>query len=134
MNRMFPIWLITLAAITFGAIAPFFAVHNPSIPTANNRLSATLGEQILICSGDGFKWVKLSDLRSGKEKPAPHSGDKCPLCNIARHSVTVPAPLVLSSATYYPPEPTYIRYDPVPVFAYQPSPLNSRAPPYFLIG
>ncbi len=115
---------------------PFFAVYNPPVEnTQAKQLSALFGEQILICTDAGFKWVKLADLLSGKEKPEPHPDYKCPLCYIASHGMKALAPA--SFAVAYDHGRTH-----PPVFAYHPlsiafpsaSPLNVRAPPVSFIG
>jgi hypothetical protein len=125
-------WLgVVLAlAIALSALLPSFAVHNPS-----GHLSSVLGERILICSADGFKWVKLEDLQSGKEKPKPHSDDKCPLCYAARHEAkAVAASWAIPASDYYAPAPVAIRYDSALVSLARTSSLNVRAPPYSFIG
>lgn len=44
----------------------------------SQTLSALLGDKILICTGDGFKWVTRDDLQNGQEQPAQHPRLKCP--------------------------------------------------------
>lgn len=124
-------WLVaTLAlAIALSASLPFFAVHNPPA-----RLASVFGEKILICSGDGFKWVTPADLQSGKEKPAPHSGDKCPLCYAARHTLVIAAAVPILALNYHPPALVSADYQPALISLYRLSPLHSRAPPYSFIG
>jgi len=121
-------WLsLTLAlAVAFSALLPFFAVHNPS-----NHLSSVFGERVLICTGDGFKWVNPADLQSGKEKPKPHSGDKCPLCYAARHSLAI-----ASSAPAHDYHEIHalvsVRSHPGLIALYRASLQNVRAPPSFI--
>ena len=80
--------LVVLIAFAINVMLPFFAVYNPSASnTEIQHLSSVFGESIIICTGDGFKWVKLADLQNGKEKPKPHSDTKCPLCYAASHGL-----------------------------------------------
>jgi hypothetical protein len=125
-------WLgLTLAlALALSALLPFFAIYNPS----GHAVSA-FGERILICSGDGFRWVKLSDLQNGREKPAPHSGDKCPLCYMARHGVSVmPVASAMPAPVYPPRAAAFAYYNRELVSPYRASPLNMRAPPVSFIS
>ena len=136
-NKIHPYPLLLILAFIINAILPFFAVYNLSADhTEARRLSSVFGEQIIICTGDGFKWVKLADLQSGKEKPTPHSDTKCPLCYAARHGLK---DMALASAAIVPgygliPTPVYTAYDPILISYHRSSPLHVRAPPASFIG
>lgn len=80
--------LCLFVAFLAHTLTPFFAVYNLSAVTAETKQLASLfGEKILICTGDGFKWVSLADLQNGKENPKPHPDYKCPLCYVASHGL-----------------------------------------------
>jgi hypothetical protein len=132
-------WLgLALAlAIALSTLLPFFAVYKPSVGNAGiSHLSSIFGERILICAGESFKWIKLADLRSGKEKPTPHSDDKCPLCYAARHGLK--AIVVASTAPVqdyrFTPAPVPTQYNSFLISLYPASPLHVRAPPVSFIG
>jgi hypothetical protein len=134
-----PAWMgVTLAAaIAFAALLPFFTVTPSAFAshTGTKYSSSAFDENILICTADGFKWVKLADLQSGKEKPKPHSGEQCQLCHLARHGLQA----VAAAAVAVPHNQSQVY---TPVFAYNPflpsfhlaSALRVRAPPFSLIG
>jgi len=90
--------LLLLTALLLNATVPFFAVNNFSSAQIQ-QAPAGFGDRILICTGNSFKWVKLADLRSGKEKPQNHSGIKCPHCNAVR-DVANALPDILARGSY----------------------------------
>jgi len=128
--------LILIMALLINAVLPFFALY-PSNQHAEIALdSSAFGNKILLCTGEGFKWIKLADLQSGKEKPKPHSGNQCPLCYAARHGLKDMLPSVAintlpSDRALNPPMPAY---EPPFVIFLQTTPLNARAPPSSFIG
>lgn len=135
--RYYP--LVVLIAFVMNAVLPFFAVYNLSAgntDTQTKHLSSVFGESILICSGDGFKWVKLADLQSGKENPKPHPDYKCPLCYVARHGLKDAA--MVSAAVAQDHDRNHASVSPaygllltsLPLV----SPLHVRAPPLSFIG
>ena len=122
--------LLTLLAFSINTILPFFAVYNVAANEASH-VSSLFGEKILICSGEGFRWVKLADLQSGKEKPKPHSGDQCPLCYAANHglkAITLAALFIVPAADRSD-APIFISYQ-LPLSFHLASALNARAPPF----
>lgn len=87
------IFAVTILALAFNALMPFFAVYD--IPAAGaeqqklaDSLPSVFGDKILICTGDGFKLISRSDLEHGKEPLNHNSHFKCPLCYIAANGMT----------------------------------------------
>lgn len=119
--------LALVAALMLNALLPFFAVHR--LPANAAHLSSAFGEKILICTGEGFKWVNLADLQSGKEKPKPHANDKCPLCFAAAHGMNI-----LAASAHTQLHQQYhacaIAYDPAFIALHALSPASARAPPF----
>ena len=78
-------WALIVVMMT-SVLLPFFAfyqkVENSTLPSASS-ITAFLGEKILICTGDGFAFVKLSDLAAGKIPVKQHKEFFCPLCYLA---------------------------------------------------
>ena len=70
-------------AVAFGALLPFFATYSEKV--APSALSSVFGEKILICTGEGFQWVKWEDLQSGKSPIQHHKAYSCPLCYVAHN-------------------------------------------------
>lgn len=120
---------ITLLAFLCNVFLPFFAVYDIASHQAfAKEMSSLFGEKLLICTGDGFKWVKWDDLPQGKEKHAPSY--QCALCYLAAHSlkdVTLPTGTTLSHANGK--ESRTLFYDYRPAAFYLQSSLHSRAPP-----
>ena len=77
---------ITLIAFLMNAMLPFFAVYNVSSMSNKqgyaHTMASLLGDKVLLCTQNGFKWVSLTDLVSGKKIPEPHPKYECPLCYI----------------------------------------------------
>ncbi len=122
---------ITLIAFLLNVMLPFFAVYNVEHPSLAKEMASLFGEKILICTGDGFKWVKLADLESGKEKHNP-SHYKCPLCYIAAHAfkyLFMLASLFLVFPRRKSESRRRIVFDYRPPAFYLQSLLGSRAPP-----
>ena len=78
-------WLGILLAISIaaGTLLPFFATYNHSATPP----SSIFGEKVLICTGEGFAWVKWADLLAGKTPVKPHKDFSCPLCYLAASSL-----------------------------------------------
>lgn len=67
-------------ALMFGAVVPAFAaIKIASDYNENLALAELLGgdAKILICTADGFKYVSIADIQSGKEQPKKQH---CKLC------------------------------------------------------
>lgn len=85
------IWTTTLLAFLLGGLLPFFANYNvPELvqqaQSEEQQIASLFGDDILICTADGFKLVSLKDLREGgSESPSPHSDYECALCFVAAH-------------------------------------------------
>lgn len=127
---------VVLVAFLANAILPFFALYNPPATHEGiQRLASVFGDKILLCTGDGFKWVKLADLQSGKENPKPYHGYECPLCYAASHGLKSMA--VAAVAIPHRDNQVY-----TPFFAYNSPSLSFhlassahvRAPPVSFIG
>ena len=128
--------LILVMALLVNAVLPFVAISPSAQHAKNPSYSLAFGEKILLCTGEGLKWVKLADLQSGKEKPKPHSGDQCPLCSAVRHSVK---DIILTNAdihlySYRVSDIIIPIYAPPLVELLQIASLNARAPPFPFIG
>ena len=85
------------AAIAFSTLLPFFATYNA--PATPSNLASVFGEKVLICTGEGFTWVKLTDWLAGKTPIKQHKGYFCPLCYLA-HSPMGKALLLTAAAVY----------------------------------
>ena len=137
-RRSRQIVFMTLIAFLMNAILPFFATYNTpdhsasTVAFAKQVTSAPFGDRILICTGDGFKWVKWSDLQKEK-KHSPTSHYKCVLCFLAAHglkhlalfgAIALAYALALRNAAQ-------VAYAYRPVAFYRKSTRHSRAPPAF---
>jgi hypothetical protein len=121
---------IALFAFLLNVMLPFFAVYNP----ASASDAPAIDGKILICSGDGFKWVKLSDLQSGKEVPA-HTHYKCALCYVAAHGVKATPVSPALNIREYQLQINSVAYFEAADFSnslYSISRINPRAPPFFV--
>ena len=85
------------AAIAFSTLLPFFATYNDT--ATPSKLAAIFGEKVLICTGEGFAWVKWTDLLAGKTPVKQHKGYFCPLCYLA-HGPMGKALLLAAGAIY----------------------------------
>ncbi len=126
---------ITLLAFLLNVLLPFFAVYDVSNHQAFAKEKSSLfGEKVLICTGDGFKWVKWEDLQRDKEKHNPPSHYQCALCYVAAHGlkdVVTPDAITLASVATH--NSRYVIYDYRPLAFYLHSSPPSRAPPSYLI-
>lgn len=77
------IYLLTLLAFLLNAFVPFFASYSD---VTSKTTSSIFGDKILICTGSGFKLIKLSEL-DGQQDKNHQSTYKCPLCYIAAHGI-----------------------------------------------
>jgi hypothetical protein len=90
-----------LIAFLFSAIAPFFALYEGQIAnTEPSRLEALYGDEIFICTENGFQWVKVADVGKGQHNPSPAKHFECAMCYVSTHGAKAGqlAPLVLSLA------------------------------------
>jgi len=101
--------ICTAAALLLNALLPFYAAYDAesiaaklSEKAATQELSTLLGDKILICTGDGFKWVTRDALQSGEEQPAQHPRMKCPLCYLAAFGVKQIMPSMTASLDSIP--------------------------------
>ena len=71
-----------LLAFVFNSLLSFFVPYSLSSAqaSAEDSLASLIGDRVLICTVNGYKWVSLSELQGGE--PAPETGlhFKCPLC------------------------------------------------------
>jgi hypothetical protein len=122
---------IACLAFLLNALLPFFAVYEIPHQSSPKEMSSLFGEKVLICSGDGFKWVTWADLESGKEKHTPSSHYKCPLCYVAAHGMKdMVTPDAVTLASIEAADSVHAIYDYQPAAFYLQSPFSSRAPPY----
>ena len=79
------LWRFVLFAFFLNALLPFFAIYNTTGLTANSVKSA-FGDRILICTGDGFRWIDRKDVsKQVPHKPGTHA--ECALCYFASHGL-----------------------------------------------
>lgn len=78
--------LVVILAFLVNVMLPFFATYslpvNSSESLTKTQLSSLFGDKILICTENGFEWVSIKDIESGKV-PDTHSDIKCPVCFVA---------------------------------------------------
>jgi hypothetical protein len=127
-------WLGLALALTIAVnlLLPFFATYNDKAPPSG--LASIFGEKVLICTSEGFVWVKLEDLLAGKTPVKPHKSYFCPLCYIADHAIGK-IMLVAAAITFLhtKPETTLFLRQHLslrPAYAF----LYSRAPPFSFAG
>ena len=114
------------------ALVPFFAVYSISQMSPSAVKNSLFSGHILICTGDGFRWIDRADI--GKQKP--HQGSthyECALCFTAAHGlkhVTLAVALLFSFV--------FLLSDAQTIFAtatihpvHRPRYRHSRAPPAF---
>jgi hypothetical protein len=130
------IGLLLFVAFLVNVTLPYFvgyiAPQATSEQSADQELASLLGDKILICTSEGFKWVSWEDVQSGKEQPKPHTQFQCALCYMAAYGagsflVSQSFDFVLNSSVGsfdYP----ITGADLVEQFAY--SNFRTRAPPY----
>lgn len=80
-------------AILLNAVVPFFAVYTTPHSASVEKTPSTIGNKVLLCTLEGFRWVKLADLKTGKS-PVPNSHYKCPLCYLSVYGIAHETPLL----------------------------------------
>jgi len=77
-----------LAAYTTSAAqtTPLAATQTADI----NAPSAGLEGHVLVCTAQGFKWVKIADLSSQDNSPQPSTHYGCPMCCVGGHLAKAP--------------------------------------------
>lgn len=128
-NRFVP--TLTAMALLLQVMLPFFATYQVPARANTGSLTSLYGEKILICTGNGLRFVNLQDLLNGKAKQQPDKKYKCPLCYVAVHGKcvgTAPALAALAppeapATTIYPAARTPVARD----LAWQR--LRTRSPP-----
>ena len=121
------IWLL-LVAFLLNVVTPAYALsefqqagveqayERVSEQTGEAGFSATaslLGDKILICTGNGFKWISLSDPQDAPPNEV-HPQFKCPLCYVSAHDLKIPlisqvlaiadVPVLVSAVVYAAPK------------------------------
>lgn len=125
-------WLGLALALTVAVntLLPFFATYSSTTPPSG--LAALFGEKVLVCTGDGFVWVKWEDLASGKAPVKPHKSYFCPLCYIANN--VLGKILLLSAGIYLArsllSRSSLLSYQPANLVSAMHTTLHSRAPPF----
>ncbi|MGB1539405.1 MAG: DUF2946 family protein [Rickettsiales bacterium] len=125
-------WLYVIALLI-----PFFAVYD--VPNAEAASRASLfGDSILICTEDGFKWVKTAELAEGKHQPVSSDSKhfSCGLCVLAATGIAfaamhTPVALLSPAEEGQSFRPSLAVLSPVESFATES--FDSRAPPEALI-
>lgn len=108
-NGMFPI--LAAVALLVHTLLPFYAVYQlPAQPANASRMAALFGEKVLICTADGFRWVRWEDLLSGKEKPKQHKQYQCPVCYVTANGQGVAPTLAKTVPVAVPVVPGTIGY------------------------
>ena len=70
-----------LLAFVFNLLLPFFATYSlPAQADQQVSLASLLGDKILICTTEGYKWVSLAELQDEEPVPVVDEHYKCPLC------------------------------------------------------
>lgn len=90
---------ITLLCFIFGSITPTFATI-PIISANAASYHAVVSQQsqseILICTGQGLKLVRLADVQNGTEFPDAPIQHDCSLCFAVLHKKALHPPLICS--------------------------------------
>lgn len=101
--------IVTAIAFLFNTMLPFLAIYDLSQLQASENsqaISPLLGNKVLICTSEGFKWVELKDLRDSAEepgeKPEPHPQVKCALCYLSINGIKFTAPDAAVAPVYIP--------------------------------
>lgn len=118
---------IAVLALLLNAFLPFVATYDAERVSAQSQESSFFGGKVLLCTAEGFKWVKVADLQSGK---TPRSHYQCPLCYLAAHGLAHVLPQginVALSAVF--PTLQIAGYDYRPVFSFLTGAHETRAPP-----
>ncbi len=121
---------ITLIAFLFNAMLPFFAVYD--LDNAKASELSDPSQKILICTGEGFKWISLEDLQSGKESPKQNKDLKCPLCYFVLHGKYTFTPYELATQSVFYSTPLLFKglENRLAKTLFRSSPYSSRAPPH----
>jgi len=94
---------LSLIAFLFGAVVPFFANYEGLITGSSEaELTALYGEEIFLCTENGFEWVKVADIAKKNHTPKPDKHMKCGLCYMAANGTgyaQVP-PIVLAVSAH----------------------------------
>lgn len=75
---------IALLALLLNAFIPFFATYHAGNVSPETQEASLFGDKVLLCTAEGFKWVKIADMQNGK---TPRSHYQCPLCYLAAHGL-----------------------------------------------
>ena len=85
-SRKKHLWRFVLLAFLLNAVLPFFAVYDAAQLLPNRSVSALFGNRVLICTGDGFRWV-TRDKAAEQPPHHPASHYECALCFAAAHGL-----------------------------------------------
>lgn len=79
---------------------PFVANYDWSRMNAEAAESASIfGEKMLICTAEGFRWVKWTDLQQSKVQHQPSKHYKCSDCYMTQHGTAAPVSVVALDAS-----------------------------------
>ncbi|MCC7260044.1 MAG: DUF2946 family protein [Alphaproteobacteria bacterium] len=100
--------LVAAFALLLQALLPFAAVYQPVPDATTAERAALFGDKLLICSAEGFRWVRTQDLAEGKAHPQTSSDYKCPLCYIAANGLAVTPPVAAGVVSLSPATLAYV--------------------------
>lgn len=87
-----------LLAFLVSLFLPFFAVYQSSHSDAE-KITSLFGEQVLICTSEGFRLVDRKDLADIEKSPESHPRFQCALCYVSAYGQGISpsaSPAVLS--------------------------------------
>jgi hypothetical protein len=75
----------TAVALLLHGVLPFFALYQLPVTHDVRSIASLFGERLLICTSDGFKWVRTEDIFKDGQHPKPHPQYQCALCYVSAH-------------------------------------------------
>lgn len=128
---------LVATAFLMNVMLPFFAVYNISQAVdqfESSALNTPLSDdKVLLCTGNGFKWVSLKDLLEGGEEPIKHHTQyDCALCYVSAFNLNDFIPnndftFTFNQSFRYSP---YFFLNDINIQEYSLHSIQARAPPY----